>query len=366
MLMKSRASVATVVGGMILFAMAGVACGVEVTNPEIDQANDELSAANVLVLGPISKGATRSASYTRTPLYRAFSFAAAAGEAVEFSVESANGDTVAYILDAQFKTRVRNDNASASTKNSKVTFTASTTGSYFVAFLEKKGLPTSLTVRFLAPPRACFTKGSGSGSISEGPYLAHQGVCTPSQVTAMTAACVTAGSNSAACAAFQQANPDCARCGFGLAPGEAPSLRLTNPQPVLLAPTVAGDLEVPNLWGCAAAVIKANPNSAYEATRPWGAVNDLLACSVEQCSGCDQTNGDFDTCLNRSRYGAPSTTSCAKWLVSAQPEENYLYSTIARWKTECGLLGTVPATIASTGVAREQVFSTMATTLCGN
>lgn len=80
--------------------------------------------------------------------YRALSFTARAGDDFVAEVMATNAsDSIAYILDSEFRTLRRNDDSGPGVKDSRVTFRATKAGTYYLAFRNKQGFRTSYAVK---------------------------------------------------------------------------------------------------------------------------------------------------------------------------------------------------------------------------
>ena len=117
-----------------------------------ESSESDLSASRIQVLGAIASGATKTVSYTSSPLYRAYSFTAKKGDTVDVSVHSSNGDAVAYLLRSSYTTVARNDDASGVTHDAHISATIKSDGQYFVAFKEAKGKSADFTISFTSEP----------------------------------------------------------------------------------------------------------------------------------------------------------------------------------------------------------------------
>lgn len=124
------------------------ACASGESDEEAVEADADLSGSSILTLGSITSGETKTARYTKTPSYRAYSFTARAGDKVDAWVRSNNGDAKAYILRANFSSVTSNDDADASTNDSHLVATIQTAGTYYVAFKEYKGKAADFSVSF--------------------------------------------------------------------------------------------------------------------------------------------------------------------------------------------------------------------------
>jgi hypothetical protein len=96
--------------------------------------------------GSIAVGETKSVPYANPPRYRALAFTGSAGQAIEAWVRSTDGDAVAFLLDASFKSLATNDDADGTTKDARVKATLSASGTYYVAFRERDLEPATFNV----------------------------------------------------------------------------------------------------------------------------------------------------------------------------------------------------------------------------
>ena len=127
---------------------------------------------------------------------------------------------------------------------------------------------------------------------------------------------------------------------FGLAPGEAPSLKTTNPQPSVFDPTGMG-YSYPNTYACAAALM-GQPALAQP-------LNDILTCIYDNCSRCsDET--EMDKCAMDAQNGA-----CSSFVNAAVAAQNALMASQSFWETPCG----------ATQGSMDQAFAAVAQTVCG-
>lgn len=86
-----------------------------------DEATSAFGLSDTKIVGSLAFGETsKSTPYSRTPRYRAFKFAGNAGDEVDVWVRSSNGDPVTWILDNDFRSVAKNDDASASDTSSHV------------------------------------------------------------------------------------------------------------------------------------------------------------------------------------------------------------------------------------------------------
>ena len=127
----------------------GAGCAVD-TSEDDDSLSSEsdLSATRIQQLGTIASGATKTVSYTSSPLYRAYAFTAKKGDSVDIWVRSSSGDAIAYLLRSSYSTVARNDDASGATHDAHLSATIKSDGQYFIAFKEAKGKNADFTVSF--------------------------------------------------------------------------------------------------------------------------------------------------------------------------------------------------------------------------
>lgn len=91
-------------------------------------------------------------AYRNPPLYRALSFEAAAKQTVDIDVESADGDAVAWLVEAATnKALAFNDDASKTTRDAHIRATVEKAGKYFVVFRERDHEPATFVVTLKAP-----------------------------------------------------------------------------------------------------------------------------------------------------------------------------------------------------------------------
>jgi hypothetical protein len=165
--MTFRSALPPFVALLALVASAG--CAVDTSNEDgtlaPESSESDLSASRIQQLGTITSGTTKTASYTSSPLYRAYAFTAKKGDSVDIWVRSSNGDAVAYLLRSNNASIVRSDNASAATQDAHITATIAADGTYFIAFKEAKGKNADFTVSFTSTPAS---SGNDAGADSGG------------------------------------------------------------------------------------------------------------------------------------------------------------------------------------------------------
>lgn len=158
-----------------------------------DEAYSSFGNTTVHVSGSLDYGQTSaSTAYSKTPLYRAYKFAGNAGDEVEVSVKSSNGDPVTWILDNDWHTVAKNDDASATDTNShiKVKLPANASATHYIVVRDYYKDPMSFTVELkggpadfvsgcttdadcVAVPKACCTN-YGSTAVRAGDEAAYQ------------------------------------------------------------------------------------------------------------------------------------------------------------------------------------------------
>lgn len=120
-----------------------IACSVEkaeVTEDFSDlaglDAKSDYFSYRMKLLGTLADGATATAKYTKTPIFRGYDFTGAAGDQVDVWVRSTTGDALAWVLDGKFKVIAKNDDADATTYDAHlaVTLPASADNRYYVVF----------------------------------------------------------------------------------------------------------------------------------------------------------------------------------------------------------------------------------------
>jgi hypothetical protein len=111
---------------------------------------------NWSILGSLDYGQTSPAfDYSNPPKYRAYKFAGGTGGAVDVWVRSTNGgDSVAWILDNDFKIVGHNDDASSSTLDSHITATlpANASATHYVVVRDYNLADASFTIELSGTP----------------------------------------------------------------------------------------------------------------------------------------------------------------------------------------------------------------------
>jgi hypothetical protein len=102
----------------------------------VDEKSDSFSK-RMKIVGSLSYGDTSdSVAYHNPPRYRAFKFVGSSQDQVDVWVRSADGDSVAWLLDGSYKTVARNDDADDTTTDSHMTATLAGAGTYYIVFRE--------------------------------------------------------------------------------------------------------------------------------------------------------------------------------------------------------------------------------------
>jgi hypothetical protein len=163
--LRSLASLASLSSLLVLVAACSAADAQSAGTGEKVDATDEASTTfglhNVQVAGSLSYGQTSaSTAYTKHPLYRAYKFAGNAGDQIEVDVKSSNGDPVTWILDNDWHSIAKNDDASASDTNShvKVTLPANASATHYIVVRDYWKDDMSFKVQLQGGP-ADFTAG---------------------------------------------------------------------------------------------------------------------------------------------------------------------------------------------------------------
>ena len=96
-------------------------------------------------IAPLGYGATSKVVKTRGD-YGWFKFDGRAGDAIDISVKSPNGDAVVFVLDHNDDVVAVNDDADALTSDSHLVTALPADGTYYIAFREYSFAPASFTV----------------------------------------------------------------------------------------------------------------------------------------------------------------------------------------------------------------------------
>jgi hypothetical protein len=104
-------------------------------------------------IAPLGYGATSKVVKTRGD-YGWFKIDGRAGDELEITVTSPNGDAVAFVLDENDDVVAVNDDANALTSDSRLVTTLPVSGTYYLAFREYSFAPASFTVTLAGTPAA--------------------------------------------------------------------------------------------------------------------------------------------------------------------------------------------------------------------
>ncbi len=107
-------------------------------------------------IAPLSYGATTKSVKTRGD-YGWYKFDGHAGDEVDVTVRSPNGDAVAFVLDGNDDVVAVNDDADPLTSDAHVVTTLPADGTYYVAFREYSFAPATFTVTLGGTPAAPVT-----------------------------------------------------------------------------------------------------------------------------------------------------------------------------------------------------------------
>ena len=110
--------------GVLFAALAGCTAGPAKDSDAVASDAAELKSSTVQYLGIIEDGDTRTTAYSTPPKYRAYGFSAKGGDTVTIDVKSKNGgDAMAWLTTSSYSSLASNDDASASTLDSKIVYT---------------------------------------------------------------------------------------------------------------------------------------------------------------------------------------------------------------------------------------------------
>ena len=143
---------ATAVGVLGACALAGCSTGNEKENEPTASVESELKLTGTRYLGKILNGETRTGYYYNPPRYRSYGFDAKGGDSITIDVKStagSGGDAVSFITDSSYNVLALNDDASAYTYDSKVTYkvpAGTAAKSYRIVFRDYDLLDATFTV----------------------------------------------------------------------------------------------------------------------------------------------------------------------------------------------------------------------------
>jgi hypothetical protein len=154
--------------GFVALAALAPACSAEAPETAVSEDAELRALLPGEILGSLGPGQTSApVAYTSPPRYRAFSFSGTAGDAVEAWVRSEDGDALAFLTNAQFKSLSRNDDASPDTTDARLVTTLPSTGTYYVVFRERDMEPATFTVSLTKQPAPPPTPGSACTTLDE-------------------------------------------------------------------------------------------------------------------------------------------------------------------------------------------------------
>ena len=154
-------------------AVLVAACGAEAPEMESGTSESALRALTATeIVGSIAPGQTKTGiAYDDSSTYRALSFQVGVGDEVTIEVRASGADAKAWLLGANFQTLASNDDASSTTRDSRIKRKLVVGGTHYVAFREKNyedaSFEVSLSVTPLAPaPPPSQPPGSSNGCTS--------------------------------------------------------------------------------------------------------------------------------------------------------------------------------------------------------
>ena len=135
---------------MLLAVSALAACRPAVKTPVHDTFT---KVGKADAIAPLGYGATSKVVKTRGD-YGWFKIDGKAGDELDITVTSPNGDAVAFVLDENDDVVAVNDDANALTSDSHLVTTLPVSGTYYLAFREYSFAPASFTVALAGTPAA--------------------------------------------------------------------------------------------------------------------------------------------------------------------------------------------------------------------
>ena len=300
-------SIASVASLLALTALALPACSSadSAADGAKAESTDELTSAfglnNVKIAGSIGYGQTSaSTAYTSSPRYRAFKFSGNAGDQVEVWVKSANGDPVTWILDNDWKTLAKNDDASASDTNShvKVKLPANKSATHYIVVRDYYQDPMSFTVALTGGP----TDFAAGCNVDADCAKVDKACCSNYGPTAVLASNAAAYRASLACAA----NPICPRFvtreDFSAAEcnGSTHKCELVQPADIKCGGFIAPAYQHQCPAGYSCSHLGVNPDVGGKCVQFCGGIAGIqchdpnATCVDDPNDGCDPTKGGAD------------------------------------------------------------------------
>lgn len=152
------AAIVALMSSVVAFAPG---CGSPEQEATASDSSDLRALTPAEILGTIAYGETKAGiNYKSPPNYRALSFTAAAGDVVDAWVKSDDGDALAFLADAKWKTFATSDDAADDDTNSHLQATIPAAGKYYVVFRERDFEPATFSVSLTGPAPA-----GGGGSV---------------------------------------------------------------------------------------------------------------------------------------------------------------------------------------------------------
>ena len=189
---------------LLLPALLVTACTVAAPDEPKSDAVDETTSAfglrDITIAGSLAYGQTSAGTpYTKSPRYRAYKFAGTTGDEVEVWVKSSNGDPVMWLLDNDWHTVAKNDDAAPGVTSShvKTKLPANASATHYIVVRDYHLDSMTFKVE-LQGGTADFAAGCTTDSDC---VKVDKGCCSNSGQTAVVGSKVAAFTSSLACAA---------------------------------------------------------------------------------------------------------------------------------------------------------------------
>jgi len=133
-----------------LGSLAGCSSEAVTEKESVESYESELRLASPRYLGPIANGETKTNYYYNPPKYRAYGFYAKGGDEITAEVKSVYGDAMGWITNSSYESLAANDDASASTLDSKVVHkvpAGTASRAYRIVFRDYDLLDATFTVK---------------------------------------------------------------------------------------------------------------------------------------------------------------------------------------------------------------------------
>lgn len=174
-----HAARAALILGFLSLPLGLVACSVEPAEQDSASSESELRAlSSSEIVGSIAYGDTKTIAYTSSPKYRALSFQAAKGDAIDARFVGNGIDPVAYLLSSSFSTLKRNDDEGAGSNAAHLTHVITKAGTYYLVVRDAKTASGDVTITL---SRTNASPGPGPGPSTNDPFDAAS--CNGSPIT---------------------------------------------------------------------------------------------------------------------------------------------------------------------------------------